>query len=130
MIDRGTVIAEGTAAELKAKMGATVLAVALRRRRRRRAPRSATWPRVVRAPRSTAPIVRARSPTAPHAPWSWCGPSTPPALDVAASTVREPSLDDVFLTLTGHRAEVTTPTPTVDADRSDPTGDRRTAGAR
>ena len=45
-----------------------------------------------------------------------CAPSTPHGVEVAGLALREPSLDDVFLLLTGHRAEgdgAHRPTPAV-----------------
>jgi ABC-2 type transport system ATP-binding protein len=103
VIDRGRVIADGTVAELKASMGATVLEVAFADQRAAAAalPVAATvMPgcevegAVVRGSvadgaRSTLEVVRALDAA---------------GLEPEGLTVREPSLDDVFLSLTGHRA--------------------------
>ena len=71
-------------------------------------------------PRSATPTPSRRASTgatldltvddgAPHASSRCCAPSTRAGLEPAGVTVREPSLDDVFLTLTGHRAEPDVP---------------------
>jgi ABC-2 type transport system ATP-binding protein len=104
VIDRGRVIADGTAAELKDQMGATVLEVAFASPNdagaalatiRGVAPGATVEASLVRAPVSDGPrqamaVLRALD-----------GDGTAPT----GLTIREPSLDDVFLCLTGHRAE-------------------------
>ncbi len=103
VIDHGHIIAQGTAAELKASMGATVIEVAFR---------------------DSAAVATARERLAAIGPVTVSGRElhvgvadgpramleTVRALDGAGLTpvalsLREPTLDDVFLTLTGHRAE-------------------------
>ena len=76
-----------------------------RRRRRRRARAAAASPPASRAwtPSSAAsscpsPMARACSPTP-------CATSTPAGLKLDDLALRRPTLDDVFLTLTGHEAE-------------------------
>jgi ABC-2 type transport system ATP-binding protein len=104
VVDHGRVIAEGSAAELKARLGSTIIHVDL----------------------AHEDVERARSVLAPVGPTaigdegrslevtvSDSGPAVLDAvrrLDAAAITpsaiaVREPSLDDVFLTLTGRPPE-------------------------
>jgi ABC-type multidrug transport system ATPase subunit len=105
VLDRGHVIAEGTPAELKADLGATVLEVGL-----------ATTQDATR----TAGILDALGPHAPVVNGTVVevtvdeGPTSAMAglrsLDQegivpTAFTLREPSLDDVFLALTGRRTE-------------------------
>ncbi|CAN5725422.1 daunorubicin resistance protein DrrA family ABC transporter ATP-binding protein [soil metagenome] len=106
VIDRGTVIAEGTATELKSQMGATVLEVAFTDADAAHvalatvagvAPGAEVEGTTVRAPvsdgaRTAMEVLRALDGV---------------GLEVGGLTVREPSLDDVFLQLTGHRAEDT-----------------------
>jgi ABC-2 type transport system ATP-binding protein len=110
VIDRGSVIAEGTAPELKAQLGATVLEVSFADDASAAAalgtvngvvPGAATEGPVVRAPvndgaRTAMEVLRALDGA---------------GLDVGGLTIREPSLDDVFLSLTGHRAEEADPEP-------------------
>lgn len=103
VIDHGQVIAEGTATELKGRIGSTHIEV----------------------------VVAASAAEAARSALSTVGPATPPdspngiaiqvadggravvaavraldaaAVEVAGLTVREPTLDDVFLELTGHAA--------------------------
>ena len=100
VIDHGQVIAEGTSAELKARLGGTVVGVGFS---------DAAF--AVRA----APIV-GDSARVEGATVEVTVDGGPPAVagilrrledagvDATTLTVREPSLDDVFLTLTGHKA--------------------------
>jgi len=106
VVDRGLVIAEGTAAELKASLGATVITVTLAAGARADDIKSilaevgatdiANGGRAieVKVTDGAVALLRAvRLLDANEAP-------------VEGIAVREPSLDDVFLQLTGHRAEV------------------------
>ena len=104
VIDHGTVIATGTPGELKARTGALTLAV--------RPARAADVPAVVAAAASFAhadPEVRSTTVTVPVS-----GEDVMPAvvrrlddagITVAELTLRGSTLDEVFLTLTGHRTE-------------------------
>jgi ABC-2 type transport system ATP-binding protein len=104
VVDHGRVIAEGTPAELKADLGTTVLAVTTEDADR------AQVVDLLRAVTGKEPVVDGQTVELTVED----GPKTSArvlrALDerglaVLGLTVREPSLDDVFLTLTGHRAE-------------------------
>ncbi|HEV7888817.1 MAG TPA: ATP-binding cassette domain-containing protein [Acidimicrobiales bacterium] len=119
VVDHGRVIAEGTSQELKARLGRTVLEVGLP------GPDGVERGRPVLArfgplealddgrvaigvddgPRAAVEVVRALD-----------AAGLPPT----ALTVREPTLDDVFLQLTGR--------PAVEADRDDPAGDDSASG--
>ncbi len=105
VVDHGRVIAEGTSAELKADLGTTVITVSLRDAdgARRAASLlgevdahdlsvdgSSVELTVDEGPRVAAEILRTLD-----------GHQLP----VAGLALREPSLDDVFLNLTGHRTE-------------------------
>ena len=105
VLDHGRVIAEGTSAELKHQMGATVLSLAF-----------ATTEDAVRAAQlvaglgDQAPTVEGKNVDVTTSR----GPATATealrridgdGVTLVGMTLREPSLDDVFLTLTGHRAE-------------------------
>jgi len=105
VLDHGKIIAEGTSAELKAQMGATVLAL--------------TFTSTDAASRA-APLVKDLS----HQPANLEGSvlemtvDNGPAvtaealrridaagIELSGLALREPSLDDVFLSLTGHKVE-------------------------
>jgi daunorubicin resistance ABC transporter ATP-binding subunit len=106
VIDHGSVIAEGTATELKSSLGATIIEVGLGDSAEvaractvlSRFGRCDTVPgannvmevKVAEGSRAAVDIVRALD--AEH-------------LDPETLMIREPTLDDVFLTLTGHKAE-------------------------
>jgi daunorubicin resistance ABC transporter ATP-binding subunit len=130
VIDCGRVIAEGTAEELKARLGATIIEV--------RFPEPATAERartrlsaasgqadmlddgrtvaltVTDAGRAVLEVVRSLDAAALTPEWL---------------TVREPTLDDVFLQLTGHRAEADAGTGDAAAAAAAPAGRGRRRGA-
>ena len=127
VIDHGTVIAEGTSAELKARLGATVIEVGFSESD---AARSAAASLVgvgevslhghevhlSVADGARAMLEAVRRLDADH-------------LEPATMSLHEPTLDDVFLTLTGHAAEEPVPDAAGDAP---PEGRkrRRTHGER
>ena len=104
VIDRGRVIAEGTSSELKSQLGATVLEVTFPDHTaatgalatvKAVVPESEVEDGLVRAPvrdgaRTAMEVLRALDAA---------------GIEPRGLAVREPSLDDVFLTLTGRRAE-------------------------
>ena len=106
VVDHGRVIAEGTAAELKARLGATIVRVGLSEPddMGRAVPvlgrigdsqpaadgTGSVDVRVEDAGASLVAVVRALDEA---------------GIGLSGVTVREPSLDDVFLAITGHRAE-------------------------
>ena len=106
VLDKGTIIAEGTSAELKAQLGTTVLAL--------------NFASLDDASRGLA-LVRDLSETAPNVDGSVIeltlndGPRAAAdalrrldadGITLTGLNLREPSLDDVFLNLTGHKADV------------------------
>ncbi len=103
VIDHGNVIAEGTASELKGRIGSTHIEVAV-------APEDSDRARSALAPVGPATAPDAANGVAIQVPDS--GPAVLAAvraldaagLQVDGLTVREPTLDDVFLELTGHTA--------------------------
>ena len=114
VVDHGRVIAEGTAAELKAQLGNTIVEITLVDPGRtgeavealghigiaEMAPDGhSVEVRVNNAGRSLIDAVRALDAA---------------GIEPADMSVREPSLDDVFLTLTGHRAAPESDAPTPD----------------
>ncbi len=105
VIDGGTLIAEGTAAELKSSMGTTILEAVFAD------PETAQRAAQVLAPLSHAEptvVTTGVSLTVDDGTKALFGlVRALDGVDIAAEsvTVREPTLDDVFLNLTGHRAQ-------------------------
>ena len=108
VIDHGEVIAEGTSADLKARLGATVIDVVLRQA-----------DDAPRASQQLAPVgavtvdgktlhVSVSDGNGPGAMLDTVRVLDAAQLDPASLVLREPTLDDVFLELTGHVAEETT----------------------
>jgi ABC-2 type transport system ATP-binding protein len=123
VIDHGQVIAEGTSSELKATMGATIVEVGFDDR-----------PTAQRAQTELARIGLCDDGAASTMVELKVDDGARVVLDVVRAldhahlepvtlTVREPTLDDVFLSLTGHKAEEPAP------DEALATGRRRTRGA-
>ncbi len=126
VINDGKVIAEGTASELKAELGATILEVKLQDHA------AATQASgqvdgfashievdgerlhltVADGAKTAMEVLRALDGA---------------GIDVAGLTLREPSLDDVFLSLTGHKAELVEGDDGEDPGGDDPGGGRRPA---
>jgi len=121
VIDHGRVIAEGTPAQLKADLGTSVVSVTLGSRETLErsvellAPFSDKAPvvedlvielTVTNGPRAGADVLRSLD--AAHIP-------------IGGLALREPSLDDVFLSLTGHKT-------TIDEDGADTAKPRRGRG--
>jgi len=90
VVDDGRVIAEGTAAELKSRFGSTVVEVGFSNPAGALRARAVLAVPVADGPRVLMDALRALDTSG----------LTPTTL-----VVREPSLDDVFLTLTGHRPD-------------------------
>ena len=113
VLDHGHVIAEGTPAELKADLGATVLEVGLASiedagRTATCSTRSGPTP-----PWLNGTVVEVTVDDGPKAAMAGLRVARPAGITPHAFTLREPSLDDVFLALTGRRTE----------DETDETGD-------
>ncbi len=110
VVDQGRVIAEGTSEELKAQMGATVLELTFAD------PRSASAAvgevaRVLPGAEADGTLVRVTVPDGTHSALEVLRALDAAGTDVAGMTLREPSLDDVFLSLTGRPAESGDETP-------------------
>jgi daunorubicin resistance ABC transporter ATP-binding subunit len=106
VVDRGRVVAEGTASELKATVGSEVLAVRVAN------PASAADAAAMLADLSAGdePLVDAAGEIRlavadPEASAEAVRRLDARGLPIAAVELQQPSLDDVFLTLTGRRAE-------------------------
>jgi ABC-2 type transport system ATP-binding protein len=105
VVDHGRVIAEGTPAELKADLGATVLVVTLADKE------SASGAGALLAEvAGSEPMIEDTTVEVTVESGARVAAEALRALDqhgltVTGLTLREPSLDDVFLRLTGHRAD-------------------------
>jgi daunorubicin resistance ABC transporter ATP-binding subunit len=106
VIDHGTVIAEGTPAQLKAQLGATVIELGFgdQQERAERASEILTGLLDV-APERTRDRIRLTSPDGSRILVDVLRALDTDEVSPITVAVREPSLDDVFLALTGHRAE-------------------------
>ena len=105
VVDGGRLVAEGTAAELKAGVGTTTLEVGLHDEveAARAAP---LLERVaVRPAGQDGPVVRLEVDDGPGALRGALAALDAAAIGVVSIAIREPTLDDVFLALTGRHAE-------------------------
>src|SRR5262249_40103610 len=125
VIDHGHVIAEGTSSELKARLGATIVEVGF-------ADPSVAQRAQAELARiglcdvgATGTLVELQGADGARAVLHVARPLDRAQLDPATLNVREPTLDDVFLTLTGHKAEE----PVADDGDQATDGRRRTRGA-
>jgi ABC-2 type transport system ATP-binding protein len=108
VIDRGKVIAEGTPGQLKTRLGATVIEFGYGDARHvaRRAS-DLLAQRIPGQPESDGSTVRITSDDGSRVVVDALRSLDSEGLAPVTIAVREPSLDDVFLALTGHRAEPT-----------------------
>ncbi len=117
VIDHGRVIAEGSPAQLKARLGATVIELGFADEPTADRAAAVLVPFGVRAPERRGLVVTMEVTDGPRALVAALRALDGDGLDTESVAVREPSLDDVFLSLTGR---------SVEADASDVT---RSAGA-
>ena len=128
VINHGKVIAEGTPASLKAKMGATVLDLGLADEvTARRACQALT------AVNGRVPVVFGRTvevnvKDGPRIVTEALRILEAEGIAPTTLALREPSLDDVFLALTGHRAEGDQDTDAADPPSSDASQPKRGRG--
>jgi len=104
VIDQGRVIAEGTSSELKSQLGSTVLEVSFADGRAARQAR-ALLDSVAPDGEVDGHRVSLNVADGPRAAMDALRELDAANITVAGLALREPSLDDVFLSLTGHRAE-------------------------
>jgi ABC-2 type transport system ATP-binding protein len=103
VIDRGSAIAEGTPAELKARLGATVIELTFPGEPDARAAEGAIAGLDHRELSREDATVRLNALDAPAALVGVLRTLDARGIEIDGIAVREPSLDDVFLTLTGRR---------------------------
>jgi daunorubicin resistance ABC transporter ATP-binding subunit len=105
VIDGGKVIAEGTPVELKAQLGATVLEIGLETEAQAMAAEAALAQVDGGEPQRERAIVRLKADDGAKTVLEALKALDGKGLSPASLALREPSLDDVFLTLTGRHAE-------------------------
>ncbi len=120
VVDHGRVIAEGTPAELKADLGATVIEITLADPPSASAAAALLGNRDGKAPTLDGATVELTVEDGPRVAAEVLRALDQHQLTVVGLALREPSLDDVFLSLTGHRAEAERTGST-----DDPEADRR-----
>jgi len=113
VIDHGRVIAEGTPNDLKTRLGATVIEVGFEDETRAARAAGVLAPFAVRAPEQNGLLVHVETADGPRALVEALRVLDREGLAPESLAVREPSLDEVFLALTGRRAEpdATEPAP-------------------
>ncbi len=105
VIDGGRVIAQGTPAELKARLGSTVVEVGFGDEHTAARAATVLTPYAVRPVERTGHVVHLEVVDGPRELMAIMRSLDGEQLEPLSLVVREPSLDDVFLSLTGHRAE-------------------------
>jgi daunorubicin resistance ABC transporter ATP-binding subunit len=106
VIDQGRAIADGTAAELKARLGATVIELEMGTPPAAAAAEAALRRLDLGDLALEGATVRLSARSGPRALMETLRALDAQGLEPELLTVREPSLDDVFLTLTGQRTEI------------------------
>jgi daunorubicin resistance ABC transporter ATP-binding subunit len=124
VIDRGRVIAQGTSAELKATVGATIIEIDLADPANAQQARSALAKHGMCDVETDGHTVELKVNDGSHAAVDVVRTLDHEGLEPVSLKVREPTLDDVFLTLTGHPAEESV---SVDVAATDERGRKRGA---
>jgi ABC-2 type transport system ATP-binding protein len=107
VVDGGKVIAEGTPAELKARLGSTVIEIGMAEEEAARRAQALLARPGDGGPEREGITIRLSS-DGPRVLMDVLRSLDSEGLSPASLTVRDPSLDDVFLALTGHHAEPAT----------------------
>jgi ABC-2 type transport system ATP-binding protein len=108
VVDHGRVIAEGTPAELKSDLGTSVVAVTLGSAETARAAEALLAPLSDKPPVIDHEVVELTVENGPAVGAEVLRSLDAANIPVAGLALREPSLDDVFLSLTGHKTEAET----------------------
>lgn len=115
VLDHGKIIAEGTSAELKAQLGATVLVLNFATVGDAQSALSLLDGVSTKTPNVEGTVIELTVESGPVAAADALRRIDASGIKLAGLQLREPSLDDVFLNLTGHKAEevtAATPAPT------------------
>jgi len=105
VVDHGRVIAEGTPAELKADLGTTVISLTVSDNVTARSMATILGSLAPRPPVVDDATIELTVEEAPRVAAEALRALDQQGVAVVGLTLREPSLDDVFLRLTGHRAD-------------------------
>ena len=105
VIDHGSIIAEGTAGQLKEQLGGTVIELSMHEEADVRKAASIVGPIAGTEPELDGRMLRVPSPDGSHLLAQMLRQLDDQGVFPATVSLREPSLDDVFLALTGHAAE-------------------------
>ncbi len=124
VVDHGRVIAEGTPGKLKADLGATVLEVGLRNHDEASRATPVLASLGTHAPNANGTVVEVTVDSGAEAAMEALRSLDQQGIVPTGFTLREPSLDDVFLALTGRRAEPDDENEAVEADGPTGTADR------
>ena len=105
VLDHGTIIAEGTSRELKSRLGATVLEVHFFSTDDAQSALALIGDASTKAPNIEGTVVELTVDRGPSAAADVLRRVDAAGITLSGLSLREPSLDDVFLNLTGHRTE-------------------------
>jgi daunorubicin resistance ABC transporter ATP-binding subunit len=105
VIDHGSIIAEGTAGQLKEQLGGTVIELSMHEQADVGKAASIVRPIAGTEPEIDGCMLRVPSPDGSHLLAQMLRQLDEQGVFPATVSLREPSLDDVFLALTGHAAE-------------------------
>jgi ABC-2 type transport system ATP-binding protein len=108
VVDHGRVIAEGTPAQLKARLGTSVIAITLPDKEVAAKAAALVAPLTDHAPLIDSVTVELTVENGPKVGAEVLRTLDAAEVPVAGLALREPSLDDVFLNLTGHKSEAET----------------------
>jgi ABC-2 type transport system ATP-binding protein len=115
VIDMGRVIAEGTSAELKSRLGATVVELGFADRSATERAKTVVAGLDGLAPEREGQLLRLSADDGARTLMEVLRALDGQSVTPARIALREPSLDDVFLVLTGHKAEPREPHESTDA---------------
>jgi ABC-2 type transport system ATP-binding protein len=118
VLDHGKIIAQGTSAELKAQLGATVLSLSFATTQDAQASLSVISDISKKPANIEGTTIELTVEGGPADAAEALRRLDATSIKLAGLTLREPSLDDVFISLTGHKAEEVSNTPTPQTGRS------------